>query len=146
MVKQKDTDPCVYVYVCGCTCVQFELKVSSSFLILCILISIPFTPLKRSALSNSKLLVTAKLMISSPLLQHLDVLLIHPQLEAFAFLVLGSTPARDFLDLLAPFEPMSSSVIPVSTHGCRHFWSLPLAHVLIFGQFFLLPLTLVISP
>jgi len=46
----------------------------------------------------------------------------------------------------APSEPSSSSVIPVSTHRCRHFWSLPLAHVLIFGQFFLLPLTLVISP
>ena len=101
---------CVCMW-CGCTCVQFELKVSSSFLILCILISVPFTPLKRSALSSSKLLVTAKLMLSSPLSQHLDVLLILPQPEAFAFLVLVSTPAHDFLDC-------TKSILKEISPGC----------------------------
>ena len=90
---------------------QFELKVSSSFLILCNLISVPFTPLKRSALSSSKLLVTAKLMLSSPLSQHLDVLLILPQPEAFAFLVLVSTPAHDFLDC-------TKSILKEISPGC----------------------------
>ena len=136
MVKQKDTAPCVYVYVCGCTRVPFELKVSSSFLILCILISVPFTPLKRSALSNSKLLVTAKLMISSPLLQHLDVLLIHPQLEAFAFLVLGSTAARDFLDCTSSIwvhificdsciHPRMQALLESALGPCTYIWTIP---------------------